>query len=314
MKKRIRDVLDTNIEHAYDTVERALKATNWPKFLITEKEEIRIPKKAGRDIDISREEIAARYLSYEQLLDNPPAGFHLIHHPMINHKLTIARNRKTGEADFERLIKEISLALSVYATEDLEEEPVKIVTPICKMTGSQIAGSKPTIVPIWRAGEGMKPGIRSWLTNSRVGNIGMYRNHKTLLPIVYYAKMLLGLKKIAEGVVKKRAAYVCDPMLATGVSAVAAIEILKSFGYRKIKFISILSVPQGVNAVLMAHPDVEIYTAALDPGLNEKGYIVPGLGDAGKRLNGTDWDDEEFDWDEWNELVATLDQQAEAQS
>lgn len=307
----INDVLDTNIVHAYDTVERALQATNWPAFLITEKEEIRIPKKAGRVLDISRDEIQARYLSQEQLLDNPPAGFHLIHHPMINHKLTIARDKNTGEAEFERLIGEISLALSVYATEDLGEEPVKIVTPICEAMGTQIAGMKPTIVPIWRAGEGMKPGIRNWLTNSRVGNIGLYRNHETLLPIIYYAKMLRGLKGVVGGDVKKRAAYICDPMLATGVSAVAAIEIMKSFGYRKIKFLSVVSVPQGVNAILMAHPDVEIYTAALDVGLNERGYIVPGLGDAGKRLNGTDWDDEDFDWDEWDALVDYVDSLAE---
>lgn len=308
----VTDVLDTNIEHAYDTVARALQATDWPRFLITEKEEIRIPKKAGRVLDVSREEIQARYLSREQLLNDSPAGFHLIHHPMINHKLTLARSRETGEAEFERLINEISLALSVYATEDLEEEPIQIATPICGAVGTQIAGMKPTIVPIWRAGEGMKPGIRSWLTNSRVGNVGLYRNHKTLLPIIYYAKMLRGLKKIADGDVKKRAAYVCDPMLATGVSAVATIEILKSFGYRKIKFISILSVPQGVNAILMAHPDIEIYTAALDVGLDERGYIVPGLGDAGKRLNGTDWDDEEFDWEEWDALVECVDSLAES--
>lgn len=254
--------------------------------------------------------MAKRYLSHEQLLSNPPTTFHLIHHPMINHKLTVARDQNTGESEFERLIDEISLALSVYATEDLEEEPIRIVTPICEAEGTQIAGMKPTVVPIWRAGEGMKPGIRSWLTKSRVGNIGMYRDHKTLLPIIYYAKLLRGLKMVSEDEVKQRAAYICDPMLATGVSAVAAIEILKSFGYRKIKFLSVVSAPQGVNSILMAHPDVEIYTAALDDGLDKKGYIVPGLGDAGKRLNGTDWDDEEFDWDEWNELVDRLDRAA----
>lgn len=298
----ISEVLDNNIEHAYDIVARALQATDWPRFLITEKAEIRIPKKAGRVLNISREEIARQYRSREQLLESPPANFHLVRHPMVNHKLTMARDINTGEFMFEHLIHEISLALSVYATEDLEEEPIQITTPICDMTGSQIAGMKPSVVPIWRAGEGMKPGIRSWLTKSRVGNIGMYRDHETLLPIIYYAKMLRGLKETLEGDIRKRVAYVCDPMLATGVSAVAAIEILKSFGYRKIKFLAVVSAPQGVNALLLAHPDVEIFTAALDVGLNARGYIVPGLGDAGKRLNGTDWDDEDVDWDKWNKL------------
>lgn len=287
----IHEVLDTNIEHAYDIVERALKATNWPEFLITEKAEIRIPENSGRVLNISRDEIAKRYLSREELLSNPPANFHLVKHPMINHKLTMARDQNTGEFMFEHLMHEISLALSVYATEDLEEEPIQITTPICNMEGSQILGRKPTVIPIWRAGEGMKSGIRSWLTHSRVGNVGLYRKHDTLLPIIYYAKMLEGTIETSTGI-KERAAYVCDPMLATGVSAVAAIEIAKSFGYKKIKLIVAVSVAQGVNSILLAHPDVEIYTAALDTGLDERGYIVPGLGDAGKRLTGTEWQEE----------------------
>lgn len=307
----IKDVLDTNLEHAIDIVVRALRATNWKKFLITEKAEIRIPKKAGRVLNISRDEIAKRYLSYEQLSTNPPPNFHRVQHPMIDHKVTLARKVETGEAEFERLIDEISLALSVYATADLKTEEITITTPLCEATGMQIAGLKPSVIPVWRAGEGMKHGLRIWLTQSRVGNVGMYRNHKTLLPIIYYAKMLVGMKEILDGKVAMRPAYVCDPMLATGVSAVATIEILKSFGYRKIKFISVLAAPQGVNAVLMAHPDVEIYTAALDCGLDTNGYIIPGLGDAGKRLNGTDWD-EDFDWDEWNALVERVDALADA--
>jgi len=303
---QVTDVLDTNPEHAYDIVARALKATNWPEFLITEKAEIRVPKKAGRVLDIPREEIAMRYLSYEQLLNNPPERFHLVKHPMIDHKVTLARKVETGEADFERLTDEISLALSVYATEDLETESITITTPLCQAEGKQIAGLKPSVVPIWRAGEGMKHGLRSWLTQSRVGNVGMYRNHETLLPIIYYAKMLVGMKEILGGKVGMRPAYVCDVMLATGVSAVATIEILKSFGYRNIKYLSVLAAPQGVNAILMAHPDVDIYAAALDYGLDSNGYIIPGLGDAGKRLNGTDWDGD-FDWEKWNELVERVD-------
>ncbi len=302
----INEVLDNNIEHALNIVERALHATNWPEFLITEKAEIRIPKNAGRKLNISREEIANRYLSYEQLLNNPPQRFHLVQHPMVDHKVTRARMVETGEAEFERLVDEISLALSVYATEDLKTEKIPITTPLCEAEGVQIAGLKPSVIPIWRAGEGMKHGLRTWLTQSRVGNVGMYRDHKTLLPIIYYAKMLVGMKEILDGQVGLRPAYVCDPMLATGVSAVATIEILKSFGYRKIKFISVLAAPQGVNAILMAHPDVEIYTAALDYGLDINGYIIPGLGDAGKRLNGTDWVDN-FDWDEWNAFVERVD-------
>lgn len=293
----IQEVLDNNFEHAVDIVERALKATNWPEFLITEKAEIRVPEGAGRILNISREEIARQYRSREQLLDNPPPNFHLIRHPMINHKLTMARNVETGEFMFNHLISEIAMALSVYATEDLEEEPIQITTPICDMVGSQILGRKPTVIPIWRAGDGMKQGLREWLTHSRVGNVGLYRKHDTLLPIVYYAKMLEGTVATPEGV-KERTAYICDPMLATGVSAVAAIEIAKSFGYKKIKFLATLSVAQGVNSILLAHPDVEIYTAALDEGLDQRGYIVPGLGDAGKRLSGTEWEEEAKNHDE----------------
>lgn len=302
----IEDVLDTNPEHAYEIVERAMKATNWPEFLINEQKEIRVPKNAGRKLVTSRSEIAKRYMPYEQLMSNPPKTFHRVKHPMIDHKVTLARMVETGEAEFERLIDEISLALSVYATEDLKTEEIPITTPLCQAMGTQIAELKPTIIPIWRAGEGMRHGIRSWLTQSRVGNIGMYRDHDTLLPIIYYAKMLVGMKEVLDNKVGMRTAYVCDPMLATGVSAVAGIEILKSFGYRKIKFLSVLAAPQGVNAITMAHPDVEIYTAALDRGLDARGYIIPGLGDAGRRLNGTDWDND-FNWDEWNKLVEAVD-------
>ncbi len=283
---RVEDVLDTNPEHAYDTVARALRATDWPRFLITERSEIRVPENSGRVLGISRDEIAGRYLSREQLLNDPPSNFHLVNDPLVDHKLTQVRNKETTGFILRHLVDELSQTLAVAATKDLPQRPLSIITPVCGGVGMEIDEYKPTIVPIWRAGNSMLVGIQNWLTHSKVGSIGMYRNHETLLPIIYFVKLPYGREELPSGEIKRRTCYICDPMLATGVSSVAAVEIAKSFGYKRIKFLALFSVPQGVNALLMAHPEVEIYTAALDYGLTENGYIVPGMGDAGDRLTG----------------------------
>ena len=225
-------------------------------------------------------------------------ALHIIDHPLVQHKLSIMRDKETSTMKFRELLQEIAMLMGYEITRDLPLTYEDIETPLMPMRAPKIAGKKVVIVPILRAGLGMVDGLMKLMPSARIGHIGMYRDEETCQPVFYYYKMPAN---------KDRAVILTDPMLATGVSAVATIEILKSFGYRKIKFISILSVPQGVNAILMAHPDIEIYTAALDVGLDERGYIVPGLGDAGKRLNGTDWDDEEFDWEEWDALVEYVD-------
>lgn len=284
---QINDVLDTNPERAYDIVARALNATDWPRFLITERSEIRVPEGAGRVVYMTRDEIKSRYIPRDQLLTHPPKNFHLIDDPLVKHKLSLVRSVETTGFILECLVNELSTALAVAATKDLPERQIEVTTPVCNGMGSEIDEYKPTVVPIWRAGDSMKPGIRSWLTHSKVGSIGMYRNHETLLPIIYYVKLPNGCEMLPNGDTKKRTCYICDPMLATGVSSVAAVEIAKSFGYEKIKFLSLFAAPQGVNALMIAHPEVEIYTAALDDGLTSRGYIVPGIGDAGDRLTGT---------------------------
>lgn len=283
----IKDVLDTNPEHAIDTVARALKATDWPSYLITERFEIRVPENSGRVLNLPREEIAERYLSREQLLNDPPSNFHLVIEPLAGHKLTLVRSVETTGRTLRDLVDELSRDLAVAATKDLPQRTIPITTPVCDAIGTEIDEYKPTIVPIWRAGNSMLLGMQDWLTHSKTGSIGMYRNHETLLPIIYFVKLPYGREKLPSGEIKKRTCYICDPMLATGVSSVAAVEIAKSFGYESIKFIALISAPQGVNSLLMAHPEVEIYTMALDEGLTENGYIVPGMGDAGDRLTGT---------------------------
>ncbi len=202
----------------------------------------------------------------------------IIHHPLIAHKLTIMRKKETGTADFKRLLGEITVLMGYELTRDLPLEDVEIETPICKMTGKRIAGRKLGIVPVLRAGFGMVDGMLKLIPAARVGVIGLYRDPKTLLPVEYYCKLPN---------VENRDFIIVDPMLATGGSAVAAIDLLKKNGVKNIKFMCLLSAPEGVKAVNEAHPDVPIYTAALDEHLNEHGYIVPGLGDAGDRIFGT---------------------------
>ncbi len=202
----------------------------------------------------------------------------IIHHPLVAHKLTIMRKKETGTGDFKRLLGEITVLMGYEITRDLPLENMEIETPICKTMGKRIAGRKLGIVPVLRAGFGMVDGMLKLIPAARVGVIGLYRDPETLSPVEYYCKLPN---------VENRDFIIVDPMLATGGSAVAAIDLLKKHGAKNIKFMCLLAAPEGVKAVNEAHPDVPIYTAALDKCLNDHGYIVPGLGDAGDRIFGT---------------------------
>lgn len=200
-------------------------------------------------------------------------------HPLIQHKLSILRNKETSSMEFRALISEISTLMCYEATRDLPLEDVEIETPICKMTAKHISGKKLAIVPILRAGLGMVEGISSLIPAARIGHIGLYRDEETLKPIEYYCKLP---KDIGD-----RDVIVVDPMLATGGSAIDAVSQIKLRNPRSIRFMGIIAAPEGIEAFTSAHPDVNVYVAALDEKLNEKGYIVPGLGDAGDRIFGT---------------------------
>ena len=205
----------------------------------------------------------------------------VLDHPLIQHKLTILRDRETSTRDFKQLVSEIAMLMAYEATQDLATESVEIETPLERMTGRQVSGKKLTLVPILRAGLGMVEGVAQLIPSARVGHIGLYREHDTLKPVDYYFKI-----PAAE---VERDFYLLDPMLATGGSAVAAVGALKQAGAggSRIRFLSIVAAPEGVGRMLEAHPEVRIFTAALDRQLNEHGYILPGLGDAGDRLFGT---------------------------
>ncbi len=203
----------------------------------------------------------------------------VIKHPLIEHKLTIIRDKNTGVKDFREIIEEISMLLCYEATRNFELSEVEIETPICKMKAKMISGKKVAIVPILRAGVGMVEGILRLVPNAKVGHIGMYRDPATSLPIEYYCKL--------PPDIEHREVIILDPMLATGGSVIAAIDLIKKHGAKNIKFMNILAAPEGVAALEKAHPDVEIFTAALDECLNDHNYIVPGLGDAGDRIYGT---------------------------
>jgi uracil phosphoribosyltransferase len=209
----------------------------------------------------------------------PFANLTVLDHPLIQHKLSILRDRETSTRDFKQLVGEIATLMAYEATKDLATEPVEIDTPLERMTGRQVSGKKLTLVPILRAGLGMVDGIAQLIPSARVGHIGLYRDHDTLKPVDYYFK--IPADEVA------RDFYLLDPMLATGGSAVAAVSALKEAGARRVRFLSIVAAPEGVERMLAAHPDVPIFTAALDRQLNELGYILPGLGDAGDRLFGT---------------------------
>lgn len=203
----------------------------------------------------------------------------IINHPLIQHKLSILRNKETSSMEFRALISEIATLMCYEATRDLPLEDVEIETPICKMTAKHISGKKLAIVPILRAGLGMVEGISSLIPAARIGHIGLYRDEETLKPVEYYCKLP---KDIGE-----RDVIVVDPMLATGGSAIDAVSQIKLRNPRSIRFMGIIAAPEGIEAFTKAHPDVNVYVAALDEKLNEKGYIVPGLGDAGDRIFGT---------------------------
>lgn len=205
--------------------------------------------------------------------------FVVVDHPLIQHKVTMMRDVNTNSKDFRQLLDEISLLLAYEATKDLPLKEVEVETPICKTKAKTVAGRSIGVVPILRAGLGMVNGITTLVPNAKVGHIGLYRDPETHLPVEYYCK----LPADAE----ERTIIVVDPMLATGGSAVAAIRFLKDRGCTDIKMMNLIAAPEGVKAVQTAHPDVDIYVAALDERLNENAYIVPGLGDAGDRIFGT---------------------------
>lgn len=202
----------------------------------------------------------------------------VMNHPLIQHKLSIMRDKNTSVKDFRECAHEIGLLLGYEATKDLELEEFEIETPITKMTAKRTK-RKVALVPILRAGLGMVDALMDLIPAAKIGHIGLYRNEETLEPVEYYCKMPTD---IAE-----RQVLVLDPMLATGGSAIDAITMIKKRGAKRIKFVCIIAAPQGVEALRNAHPDVDIYCGAVDEKLNENGYIVPGLGDAGDRLFGT---------------------------
>ena len=200
-------------------------------------------------------------------------------HPLIQHKLSIMRDKSTSVKEFRELVSEIAMLMCYEATRDLPLEPVEVETPVAKATVNRIAGKKLAIVPILRAGLGMVDGMVSMMPNAKVGHIGLFRDPETLEPVKYYFKM--------PPDIGERDVIVVDPMLATGGSASAAIKFLKDDGVKHIKLMCIIGAPEGVARMQKDHPDVDIFVAALDERLNDHGYIVPGLGDAGDRIFGT---------------------------
>ena len=204
---------------------------------------------------------------------------HVLDHPLLQHKLSILRDEKTSVKDFREVVSEIATLMCYEATRDLPLKDVIVQTPIAKAVTKQISGKKLAIVPILRAGLGMVDGIHTLIPSAKVGHIGLFRDPKTLEPVKYYCKM--------PNDITEREVIILDPMLATGGSASAAINFIKEYGVTHIKLMSILAAPEGIDRVRQDHPDVEIYVAAVDQGLNDHGYIVPGLGDAGDRIFGT---------------------------
>lgn len=205
--------------------------------------------------------------------------FTVVNHPLIAHKLTIMRKLDTSTKDFRQLLEEISLLMAYEVTRDLPLDDVEIETPMCKTMGKEISGRSIGVVPILRAGLGMVNGFLTLVPNAKVGHIGLYRDEETHQPVEYYCKL--------PADATERRIIVVDPMLATGGSAVAAIQFIKDRGCKDVKLMCLIAAPEGVKAMQEAHPDVDIFVAGLDEGLNEKAYIVPGLGDAGDRIFGT---------------------------
>ncbi len=204
---------------------------------------------------------------------------HIVDHPLVTHKLSIMRNKRTGSKDFRELLNEIAMLMGYELTRDLPLETVNIETPLTKMKAKMISGKKLAIVPILRAGLGMVDGLQSLVPVAKVGHIGLYRDPETHQPVEYYCKL--------PHDIEDRIVILVDPMLATGGSACDALSMLKARGCKHIRFMCLVAAPEGVAKVQEAHPDVDIYTASLDECLNDHAYIVPGLGDAGDRIFGT---------------------------
>jgi len=204
---------------------------------------------------------------------------HTITHPLVQHKLTMIRDKNTGPKDFRDLVEEVSLLMAYEVTRDLPLEEAEVETPIGMTKGKTISGKKIGIIPILRAGLGMVGGILRLIPTAKVGHIGLYRDPETLLPVEYYCKLPIDAEE--------RSLIVVDPMLATGGSAAAALTYLKKRGVKSIKLMCLVAAPEGIELIRREHPDVNIFTAAVDEKLNSDGYIVPGLGDAGDRLFGT---------------------------
>ncbi len=203
----------------------------------------------------------------------------ILDHPLIQHKISLLRNKNTGSKEFRELVSEVSMLMCYEATRDLPLKEIEVETPVSIAKTKIIAGRKLAFVPILRAGIGMLEGVLSLVPAAKVGHIGLYRDPQTLLPVTYYCKL--------PSDINEREVIVVDPMLATGGSAVAAIQMLKDSGATSIKFMCIIAAPEGLTALTDAHPDVQVYCAALDEKLNDDKYIVPGLGDCGDRIFGT---------------------------
>lgn len=207
------------------------------------------------------------------------AQVHVLDHPLIQHKLSLIRDENTGSKDFRELVEEVAMLMAYEVTRDFPLQDVEVKTPVATMQTKMIAGRKVGLVPILRAGLGMVDGMLKLIPTAKVGHIGLYRDPETLQPVEYYCKLPTD--------VEERDLIVIDPMLATGGSAAAAISFLKERGARNIKLMCLIAAPEGIQAVKTAHDDVDIFVAAVDEKLNDHGYIVPGLGDAGDRLFGT---------------------------
>ena len=203
----------------------------------------------------------------------------VIDHPLIQHKLTLIRDIRTGTKDFRELLDEVAMLMAYELTRDLPMEEIEIETPVARCRSKVITGKKLGVVPILRAGLGMVSGVLRLIPAAKVGHIGVYRDPKTLEPVEYYCKL--------PPDVSEREVIIIDPMLATGGSSIAAIDMLKRSGAKQVKLMCLVAAPEGIRAINTAHPDVSIYAAAVDERLNDHGYIVPGLGDAGDRIFGT---------------------------
>jgi uracil phosphoribosyltransferase len=213
----------------------------------------------------------------EQFKNHP--NIHIMSHPLISHKLAILRDERTGTQEFRKVVSELATLMTYEATRNMPTEEVEIKTPVGMAKCQVLSGKKVAIVPILRAGLGMVDGILTLLPSAKVGHIGLYRDPKTLKPVEYFCKMP---PDIAE-----RDILLVDPMLATGGSGTAAIQFMKNYGCKKITMLNLLAAPEGLELIARDHPDVEVFVAAMDDHLNEHGYIVPGLGDAGDRIFGT---------------------------